>query len=64
MKLFSGQPIHVLAVDDEPSSIAVLEATSAMAGFRFSSTMRPKECLDLLRDLECRRRLRGGPFRR
>jgi putative two-component system response regulator len=52
MELFSERPVHVLAVDDDPSSIAVVEAASAVAGFRFSSTTRPKECLDLLRDLE------------
>ena len=52
MELFSDRPVHVLAVDDDPSAIAVLGAASAVAGFRFSSTPRPKECLDLVRDLE------------
>ena len=52
MELFSDRPVHVLAVDDDPSAIAVLEAASAVAGFRFSSTPRPKECLDLVRDLD------------
>jgi putative two-component system response regulator len=52
MELLSGRPVHVLAVDDDSSSIAVLEAASAVAGFRFSSTLQPKECLDLVRDLE------------
>jgi putative two-component system response regulator len=52
MELFSERPVHVLAVDDDANSIAVLEAAASLAGFRFSSTTHPTECLDLIAELE------------
>jgi len=52
MEWSSGRPVHVLAVDDDPSAIPVLEAAATLAGFRFSSTTRPMACLDLAREIE------------
>jgi putative two-component system response regulator len=52
MELFVGRPIHVLAVDDEPGALAVLEAAAALAGFHFTGSTHPAECMDLARELE------------
>ena len=52
MDVTTDRPIHILAVDDDSSSLEVLEAACEIAGFRFSSTSRPREALSLVRDLE------------
>jgi putative two-component system response regulator len=46
------RPIHVVAVDDEPSAITVLEAACLMAGFEITATNDQQECLRLVKDLE------------
>jgi putative two-component system response regulator len=46
------RPIHVVAIDDEPSAIAVLEAGCAIAGFKLSTTNDPHEGHQLIRELE------------
>ncbi len=48
----SGRPVHVLAVDDDSQALAILEAVASMAGFRYSSTARPLQCVEMIRDLE------------
>lgn len=52
MELFQERPIHVLAVDDDPGAISVLEAAAALAGFEFSATTHAVECMDLARKIE------------
>jgi len=51
-KVAERRPIHVVAIDDEPSAIAVLEAACAIAGFKISSTNDPHEGFELIRKLE------------
>jgi putative two-component system response regulator len=52
MDATADRAVHVFAVDDDASSLEVLEAACAIAGFRFSSTSRPKDVLKLVRELE------------
>ena len=52
MDATADRAVHVFAVDDDASSLEVLEAACEIAGFRFSSTSRPKKALKLVRELE------------
>ena len=52
LRAISERPVHVLAIDDESSAIAVLEAGCAIAGFKISTTNNPHEGHDLVRQLE------------
>ena len=46
------RPVHILAVDDDPAAIPILEAAAAVAHFKFSATTEPHRCLELIRQLE------------
>ena len=52
LDILADRPIHIVAIDDEPSAIAVLEAACAIAGFRMSSTNDPHQGLQLVREQE------------
>ena len=48
----SQRPIHVLAVDDDPGVLVVVEAACGLAGMKCSTTSHPAEVLDLVLALE------------
>jgi putative two-component system response regulator len=45
-------PPRVLAIDDDPGSLQVLEAVSALAGFSLTTSSRPLECIELMLSME------------
>ena len=45
-------PVRVLAIDDDPRAIPVLEAAASLAGFEFAAATQADRCLDMARELE------------
>lgn len=43
---------RVLAIDDDPGSLQVIEAVGAIAGFDLTTSNRPLECLDLMLEMD------------
>ena len=52
MDVLADRPIHIVAIDDEPSAIAVLKAACEIAGFNLSYTHEPRKGLELVREQE------------
>ena len=48
----SEPPVRVLAIDDDPRAIPVLEAAASLANFDFSAATDAGRCLDLAREIE------------
>ena len=48
----ADRPVHIVAIDDEPSAIAVLKAACEIAGFNLSYANDPRKGLELVREQE------------
>ena len=52
MDALADRPVHIVAIDDEPSAIAVLKAACEIAGFKLAYANDPRKGLDLVREQE------------
>jgi putative two-component system response regulator len=52
MDVLADKPVHIVAIDDEPSAIAVLKAACEIAGFNLSYANDPRTGLELVRQQE------------
>ncbi len=52
MDVLAERPVHIVAIDDEPSAIAVLKAACEIAGFKLDYANDPRKGLALVREQE------------